>query len=97
MPVYVQLLRWTEKGVANVKQSPGRLDAAKAMLQEMGGRFREFYMTMGDYDMVAVVEAPDDETMALFALRVSALGNVRTTTLKAFEEGDYRRILSKVP
>lgn len=97
MPVYVQLLRWTEKGVANVKQSPARLDAAKAMLQEMGGRFREFYMTMGDYDMVAIVEAPDDETMALFALRVSALGNVRTTTLKAFEEGDYRRILSKVP
>lgn len=97
MPVYVQLLRWTEKGVASVRQSPGRLDAAKAMLQEMGGRFREFYMTMGDYDMVAIVEAPDDETMALFALRVSALGNVRTTTLKAFEEGDYRRILSKVP
>lgn len=97
MPVYVQLLRWTEKGVASAKQSPGRLDAAKAMLQEMGGKFRDFYMTMGDWDMVAIVEAPDDETMALFALRVSALGNVRTTTLKAFEEGDYRRILSKIP
>ncbi|GBD44068.1 hypothetical protein HRbin40_01551 [bacterium HR40] len=97
MPVYVQLLRWTDKGVADVKQSPNRLDAAKAMLQQMGGRFRDFYMTMGEYDMVAIVEAPDDETLALFALRVSALGNVRTTTLKAFEEGEFRRLVAKVP
>lgn len=83
--------------MANLRPSPGRLDAAEAMLQEMGGRFREFYMTMGDRGMVAIVEAPDDETMAIFALRIGALGNLRTTTLEAYEEGDYRRILSKVP
>ncbi len=97
MPVYIQLMRFTEKGIANVKASPGRLDAAKAMLQEMGGRFLDFWMTMGEYDLVAVIEAPDDDTVALFSLRVGAMGNVRTTTLKAFPEGEYRKICAKLP
>lgn len=97
MPIYVQLLKWTDRGIAAVRQSPGRLDAAKAMLQDMGGKSLQFYMTLGEYDMVAVLEAPDDETMALFSLRISALGNVRTLTMPAFEEGAYRKIASAVP
>ncbi len=97
MPTYIQLVRFTEKGIMNVKGSPGRLDAAKAMLEDMGGRFRDVYMTMGDYDLVAIFEAPDDEVAALFTLRVGALGYVRTTTLKAFPEGEYRKICAQVP
>ncbi|RVC46049.1 GYD domain-containing protein, partial [Mesorhizobium sp. M4B.F.Ca.ET.088.02.2.1] len=68
MTTYILLLNWTEQGARNVRESPKRLDAAKKQLGEMGGSFKAFYLTMGDCDMVAVVEAPDDAVIARFAL-----------------------------
>jgi uncharacterized protein with GYD domain len=62
----------------------------------MGGSFNEFYLTMGDYDMVAVYEAPDDAVAARFALQLGTLGNVRTRTLKAFPEAAYREIINSL-
>ncbi len=97
MPTYVQLVDYTEKGIMHVKESPHRLDAAKAMIEDMGGRILAFYLTMGPHDAVVVFEAPDDETAALFSLRVGALGNVRTTTMRAFGEGEFRRIAARLP
>jgi len=97
MPLYVQLINYTEKGIMHVRESPNRLDAARAMLQDMGGRMIAFYLTMGHYDAVAIFEAPDDATAALFAMRIGQLGNVRTTTLRAFDEGEFRRICQKLP
>ncbi|MBS3650957.1 GYD domain-containing protein [Pseudaminobacter sp. 19-2017] len=94
MTTYVLLINWTDQGVRNVRESPKRLDAAKKALSDMGGSFREFFLTMGDYDMVAVCEAPDDAVMARFALQLSTGGNVRTRTLKAFPEAAYREIIS---
>ena len=73
-----------------------RLDAAKKQLGEMGGSFKEFYLTMGDYDMVAVCEAPDDAVAARFALSLGSGGNVRTRTLKAFPEAAYREIINSL-
>ena len=60
MTTYIMLANWTEQGVRNVKKSPRRLDMAKSLLEEIGGEFKSFFMTMGDYDFVAVYEAPDD-------------------------------------
>ncbi|WEX11228.1 GYD domain-containing protein [Chelativorans sp. AA-79] len=93
MTTYIVLLRWTEQGMKNVRESPRRLDAAKALLQEMGGSFRGFYLTMGEYDMVSICEAPDDAVAARFALTLAAQGNVHTRTLKAFPEDAYREII----
>ena len=93
MSTYIVLLNWTEQGVKNVRESPRRLDAAKALLQEMGGSFHGFYLTMGEYDMVAVCEAPDDAVAARFSLTLGAQGNVKTCTLKAFPEDAYREII----
>ncbi|WP_026617902.1 MULTISPECIES: GYD domain-containing protein [Ensifer] len=93
MTTYVVLLNWTEQGIKNVRESPRRLDAAKKLLQEMGGSFKEFYLTMGEYDMVAVCEAPDDAVAARFALTLGMNGNVRTRTLKAFPEAAYRELI----
>jgi uncharacterized protein with GYD domain len=90
------LLNWTDTGVRNVRESPKRLDAARKQLAEMGGAFKEFYLTMGEYDMVAVCEAPDDAVAARFALQMSATGNVRSHTLKAFPEGAYREIIASL-
>ncbi|BCH23671.1 GYD family protein [Mesorhizobium sp. L-8-10] len=96
MTTYIMLVNWTEQGVKNVRESPKRLDAAKKQLSEMGGSFKEFYLTMGDCDMVAVLEAPDDAVMARFVLALTTAGNVRTRTLKAFPEAAYREIINSL-
>ena len=96
MTTYVMLANWTDQGVRNIKDAPRRLDAAKQSLQDMGGEFKSFFMTMGDVDMVAVIEAPDDAVAARFALQVGMLGNIRTRTLKAFPEAAYREIVASL-
>ncbi|MBB6305662.1 GYD domain-containing protein [Rhizobium leucaenae] len=96
MTTYIVLLNWTDQGVRSVKESPRRLDAAKKQLQEMGGSFKQFFLTMGDHDMVAVCEAPDDAVMARFALTLGMGGNVRSRTLKAFPEAAYREIMASL-
>ncbi len=93
MTTYVLLLNWTELGIRNVRESPKRLDAARKQLEEMGGSFKDFYLTMGEYDMVAICEAPDDAVAARFAITLGMNGNVRTRTLKAFPEAAYRELI----
>ena len=96
MTTYIMLVNWTEQGIRNVRESPKRLDMAKKQLAEMGGSFREFYLTMGDCDMVAICDAPDDAVAARFALQLGAGGNVRTRTLKAFPEAASREIVASL-
>ncbi|CDX12714.1 MULTISPECIES: GYD domain-containing protein [unclassified Mesorhizobium] len=96
MTTYIVLINWTELGARNVRESPKRLDAAKKLLGEMGGSFKSFYLTMGECDMVAIVEAPDDAVLARFALMLSSGGNVKTRTMKAFPEFAYREIISSL-
>ncbi len=97
MATYISLVNFTEQGIREIKGSPKRLTAAKKLLGIMGGRFRGFYLTMGAYDIVTVVEAPDDETVAKFVLALASAGNVRTTTLKAFPEAEFRQIIKGLP
>ena len=97
MPSYIMLLRWTEQGVSKIKESPARLDAFKQALQQAGGTLKGFYMVTGRYDMVAVVEVPDEETIAKLALATGAIGSTRTETLRAFTEDEYRRIIGELP
>ena len=96
MSTYIMLANWTDQGARNVKDSPRRLDAAKKALEDVGGEFRSFFMTMGDFDMVGIYEAPDDAVAARFTLQVGQLGNIRTRTLKAFPESAYREIIASL-
>ena len=96
MTTYVMLANWTDQGVLKVKDSPRHLDEAKEALNEMSGEFKFFFLTMGDYDIVAIYEAPDDAVAARFNLQLGMLGNVRTRTLKAFPEAAYREIISSL-
>lgn len=96
MPTYVSLSSWTEQGIKAIKDSPARLDAARALAKKYGCDFKDFYMVMGEADMVAIVEAPDDEAMAKFGLALAMSGSVRTKTMKAFTEAEYRKITSGV-
>jgi uncharacterized protein with GYD domain len=90
------LINWTEQGARDVKASPKRLDAARKLLGEMGGTFKAVYLTMGEFDMVAIAEAPDDAVVARFALILGQGGNVRTRTMKAFPELAYREIIASM-
>jgi len=93
---YIVLINWTEKGVQQVKESPKRFEAGKKVLKDMGGDIKQIYLTMGDYDLVAICDAPDDAVMARFLMQLGMLGNVRTRTLKAFPEAAYREIISSL-
>jgi uncharacterized protein with GYD domain len=96
VPTYVMLANWTDQGARQVKESPKRVEAAKKALVDMGGEFRALYMTMGDYDLVVLYEAPDDAVAARFTLLLGQQGAVRTRTLKAFPEAAYREIINSL-
>ena len=93
MATYLMLLNWTDQGIRNVKESPKRLDAAKKLGKDLGGEIKTVYMTQGSIDLVLVAEMPNDEKVAGFVLKLGSLGNVRTTTLKAYSEDEYRKII----
>jgi uncharacterized protein with GYD domain len=97
MPTYITLFRWTQKGIENVKDSPARLDAAKKATVAAGGRVIGFYLTTGQYDAVGISEFPSDEAMAAMALAGGSQGYVRSETLKAFTEDEYRKIIASLP
>jgi uncharacterized protein with GYD domain len=94
MATYVVLINLTQKGIEEIKESPSRLEAAKAAFKMMGGELKEFYLTMGRYDMVVIAEGTDDETAAKLALMIGAGGAIRTETLRAFPEDEYLKIIS---
>ena len=96
MATYIILTNWTQKGIENVKDSPDRLDAAKKAFQTAGGKLKEFFLVTGRYDMVVIAEAPDDETVAKLALIIGSGGAVRTETLRAFSEAEYRKIVASL-
>ena len=97
MATYIMLASYTQKGIEEIKESPARLDAAKQAFQAMGAELKEFYLVMGRYDMLVIGEAPDDETAAKLALAIGSRGSVRTETLKAFSEDEYRKIIDALP
>ena len=83
MPTYIAFGDWTDQGARAIRESPQRLDAAKRQLEEMGGRFVAFWMTMGQHDMVLVYETPDDAVAARFTLVLNGLGSVRTRRIES--------------
>jgi len=93
MPTYIALLKWTRQGLQNVKQSQSRLDAGRRTLESFGVKMKDFYIVTGHhYDMVSVIEAPDDAAVAKAILALSSQGNVTSETCRAFTEEEYRRI-----
>jgi len=96
MATYVALLKFTDQGIRNIKESPNRLDAAKKAFQAGGGELKQFYLALGRYDAVVVAEAPDDETASKVLLTHGSLGNVRTETLRVFTESEYRKIIGSL-
>lgn len=93
MVTYLVLINWTDQGIRNVKESPKRLDAARKLAKDLGGEIKTVYMTQGSFDLALVAEMPNDEKLASFVLKLGSFGYVRTTTLKAYAEDEYRKII----
>jgi uncharacterized protein with GYD domain len=90
------LLRFTDQGIRNIKESPNRLDSAKQAYKAAGGELKHFFLLMGKYDALIIAEAPNDETAGKMALALGSLGNVRTESLKAFTEPEYRKLIASL-
>ena len=97
MPTYVTLLRYTQQGIQSIKDMPTRLEQNRQLLSSLGGEVKGFYLTMGQYDSVAIVEMPDDETAARAALIVGSRGAVSTETLRAFTEEEAISLVRGLP
>ncbi|MGC5332196.1 GYD domain-containing protein [Micromonospora sp. DT62] len=95
MPTYVALLNWTDQGIQGFKDTAKRAEAFAAATQKLGANLLNIWWTVGPYDLVAIVEAPDDETASAALLRLGGAGNVRTTTLRAFGQEEISRIVAK--
>ncbi len=96
MATYIMLLNWTDQGIRHIKDSPERVDAARDLCRQHGAEMTQFYMTIGGYDMVVVIDAPNDAAFAKLALSIAKGGNIRSTSLKAFEETEYREIIGSI-
>lgn len=96
MPTYITLLNYTEQGISTVESSPNRIEATKDLAEDLGGEFQSFHLTFGRYDGVAIVEFPDDETAAEYALTIGKAGNAQTETLKAFTEEEFAEIVENI-
>ena len=96
MASYVCLIQFSDQGIRNIQDTVKRGDAAMAAAQKMGMKIVEEYWTMGTYDGVVIIEAPDDETMSAFMLKVASLGNVKGQTLRAFRRNEMEGILAKI-
>ncbi len=97
MSTYVVLVNWTAQGIEQIQESPDRLVAARSAIESAGGQLVAFYTTLGEYDAVAVVEAPDDAALATVLLNIARGGSVRTTTLRAFTEDEFEGIIAALP
>jgi len=97
MPTYIAMLKWTPQGLQNIKQSPSRLDAARKGFEAAGAKMKDFFMVTGQYDMVAVIDAPDDTAVAKAMLAATSLGSITSQTCRAFTEDEYRKIITGLP
>ena len=97
MPKYIGLINYTQKGIENVKESPSRYDGFKKLCESMGAKVEAIYLTMGRYDLMVIVDAPDSEAIAKIMLSTASKGSASTETLQAFTEEEYRKIIAGLP
>ena len=96
MATYIALSNFTDQGIRNIKDTTKRADAVKDAAKKFGTNMTQIYWTLGHYDLVAIIEAPDDKSATAFALAIGAAGNVRTETLRAFTKEEMNGILGKM-
>jgi uncharacterized protein with GYD domain len=97
MPRSVCLMKLTDQGIKNIKDAPQRIEKGIKAYEAMGGKVIDFYIVQGEYDYVAITEAPNEEVAMGFLLSLGSLGNVRTTTLRAFTREEFAAVVKRLP
>lgn len=97
MPTFILSVNWTDQGIRAVKGAPKRSKAARALAKKLGIQVKQIYLTSGASDLLVIVEAPDGDRVAKFALATSALGNVRTSTARAWTEAEFTKLIDELP
>ena len=97
MASYIMVGNYTRQGMDKIRGAPARIDTAREVIASLGGQLICWYLTMGRYDFVAVIEAPSDEAMARLALAIGSHGNISTETLRAFDQQEFLQIVSELP
>ena len=97
MAAYIMVGNYTKQGMDKIRGAPARIDTAREVVASLGGQLQCWYLTMGRYDFVAIIEAPNDEVMARLALAIGSHGNITTETLRAFNEQEFLQIVSELP
>jgi uncharacterized protein with GYD domain len=96
MATYISLLSFTDQGIRNVKESPARAEAAKALAAKLGVSFKSLYWTVGQYDLVAIIEGSEDAVTA-FLLKTGSMGNLKTQTMRAYTQDEMTKMIGKMP
>jgi uncharacterized protein with GYD domain len=96
MATFITLLKFTDQGIRNIKDSPDRADAVRSLAAKLGVTVKDVYWTVGHYDIVVIMEGSDEAVTAAL-LKVGSLGNVRTETLRGFSADEMKRIIAKMP
>jgi uncharacterized protein with GYD domain len=97
MPLFILSLGWTDQGIRSVKDAPKRAQAARDLAKKVGVDIKNVYLTSGESDLLVIVEAPSGDNVAKFALALSAMGNVRTKTARAWSESEFQKLISELP
>jgi len=96
MPTYIALMNWTDQGIRSVKDTVQRREQAEGLAQKHGARIEEVYWTVGPYDLVTILEAPDDESVTAMTLELGSGGNLRTMTLRAYDREEMSGIVQRI-
>ena len=97
MPMFICTLNWTDQGIRAVKDSPKRAKAARDLAKKLGVEIKEVYLTSGDSDLLLILDTPNGDNIAKFALALGSLGNVRSRTARAWPQAEYEKMVSELP
>ena len=97
MPMFILSLNWTDQGIRAVKDAPKRAQAARELAQKVGVEIKEVYLTSGDSDLLVIVDTPNGDNVAKFALALGSVGNVRTRTARAWPQSEFQKLISELP
>ncbi len=97
MPTFILSLNWTDQGIRAVKDAPKRAQAAQELAKKVGVELKEVYLTSGDADLLIIVDAPNGDNVAKFAISLGSQGNVRTRTARAWRQSEFQKLISELP
>ena len=97
MPMFICTLNWSEQGIRSVKESPKRAQAARDLAKKLGVEIKEVYLTSGDSDLLLILDTPNGDNVAKFALALGSLGNVRSRTARAWPQAEFQKLISELP